>query len=71
MFLPSAPHTYDAVYAAAYALHSLLYEIGAQNITADALGTELKINVSFYGTTGLIEFDSVTTHIYLLLKLNV
>jgi hypothetical protein len=71
MFLPAAPHTYDAVYAAAYGLHSLLYNAGRPNITTDALGTELKVNVSFYGTTGLIEFDSVTTHIYLLLKLNV
>ena len=55
---PYVPYVYDAVYAAAYAYHSLLYDelIPLTEITGPVLLDSLAFNVSFDGVSGNINF---------------
>ena len=50
------PHTYDATYALAHALHTLIYDMGISTFTGDELGQVLQFNTSFQGVTGLVSF---------------
>eukprot|EP00736_Rhodelphis_marinus_P001668 Rmarinus@m.19292 len=57
------PFTYDAVYAAALALHDLIYSDGVLKITGSEFLAKLK-TVSFEGITGSIAFDDAGQRVY-------
>ena len=51
---------YDAVYAAAYAIHNLIYKKKLSQFTSEDLLSSLLHNVSFQGLTGSVSFDPGT-----------
>lgn len=54
-------YTYDATYALARAMHIVLYLDKSPKITGEALYSALIKNVSFVGTTGLVNFSRALT----------
>ena len=54
------PYVYDAVYAAAYAIHNLIYKKKLSQFTSEDLLSSLLHNVSFQGLTGSVSFDPGT-----------
>eukprot|EP01041_Mallomonas_annulata_P004843 gene4843-9647_t len=80
---PHAPHAYDAVYLLAYGLHNLLEIQGKSLSDVDKLRQVIIDNVTFTGTTGLVdiyegmsEFDDYgagdreSGHVYRLFNFN-
>uniref|UniRef100_A0A7S2BXW5 Receptor ligand binding region domain-containing protein n=1 Tax=Haptolina brevifila TaxID=156173 RepID=A0A7S2BXW5_9EUKA len=51
-----SPYTYDATFAVARAMHTLLYDLGREAISGAELLSVLLSNVSFVGASGLVEF---------------
>ena len=58
---PLVSYAYDATYAMAYAMHSVLYTQKLPKITGKALFAALINNVSFVGATGAVNFSHALT----------
>lgn len=56
-----SPYTYDATYAIAKAMHTVLYEQHQSRIVGKALYAALINNVSFVGATGAVNFSHALT----------